>query len=157
MEDIIANNQTEATIAKLRRGEATDAVRDEVSAALLTSMQTIIAELADMKKSLWSAQTLKELIDERHNTLCSACPAKQLVTLQALLKQDKDKDEEKKDEPTTKKEPSWFTAFLSSESIRYFVLILILVWAVIYIKTGAEGVAAVKGGVTHTVTGGHAQ
>lgn len=156
MEDIIANNQTEATIAKLRRGEATDAVRDEVSAALLTSMQTIIAELADMKKSLWSAQMLKELVDERHNVLCASCPARQMASIQAALKQSK--EEEKKEEPaTTKKEPSWFAAFLSSESIRYFVLILILVWAVIYIKTGSEGVAAVKSGVTHTVTGGRAQ
>lgn len=153
MEDIIANNQTEATIAKLRRGEATDAVRDEVSAALLTSMQTIIAELADMKKSLWSAQTLKELVDERHNVLCTTCPARQMASVQAALKQAK--EEEKNEEPAKKE--SWFAAFLSSESIRYFVLILILVWAVIYIKTGAEGVAAVKSGVTHTVTGGHAQ
>ena len=152
--DIIADNQTEATIAKMRRGEATDAIRDEVSAALLTSMQTIIAELADMKKSLWSAQTLKELVDERHNILCTTCPARQMANLQAALKQSK--EEEKKEEPA-KKEPSWFAALLSSESIRYFVLILILVWAVIYIKTGAEGVAAVKGGVTHTVTGGQAK
>lgn len=149
--DIIADNQTEATIAKLRRGEATDAIRDEVSAALLTSMQTIIAELADMKKSLWSAQTLKELVDERHNILCTTCPARQMANLQAALKQSKEKEE------PAKKESSWFAALLSSESIRYFVLILILVWAVIYIKTGAEGVAAVKGGVTHTVTGGQAK
>lgn len=43
---------------------------------------------------------------------------------------------------------------LSSESLRYFVLILVLVWAVIYIKTGAEGVDAIRGAAASTVTGG---
>jgi hypothetical protein len=146
--DVIADNQTEATIAKLRRGEATDAIRDEVSAALLSSMQTIIAELGEMKKSLWSAQTLKDLVDERHNILCSACPARQYANLQSALAAQKKQEKKQEDKP------SWLQILLSSESIRYFILILVLVWAVIYIKTGPEGVDAVKGGVAHTVTGG---
>lgn len=156
--DVIADNQTEATIAKLRRGEATDAIRDEVSAALLSSMQTIIAELGEMKKSLWSAQTLKDLVDERHNILCAACPAKQFASLQAVLAaQKKQEGAGGKAEDAggkAQEKPSWLQLLLSSESIRYFILILVLVWAVIYIKTGPEGVDAVKGGVAHTVTGG---
>lgn len=48
----------------------------------------------------------------------------------------------------------WFPLLLSSESLRYFVLILVLVWAVIYIKTGAEGVDAIRDAAASMVTGG---
>ena len=58
--------------------------------------------------------------------------------------------QQKKEEESKK---SWLQELLSSESIRYFILMLILIWAVIYVKTGPEGVDSVKGGVTGTVTG----
>ena len=148
MDDIIANSQTEAAIAKLRRGEATDSLRDEATAALLASMQTIIGELADMKKSLWSTAALKDLIDDRHSTLCNACPVRRWADAQVLA--GRQQQQQKKEEESKK---SWLQELLSSESIRYFILMLILIWAVIYVKTGPEGVDSVKGGVTGTVTG----
>ena len=76
MSDIIAESQTEAVIAKLRRGEGTDALRDEVSAALLSSMSELVSEVRTIKGSLWTAGDLQRAIDERHRTLCAGCPAK---------------------------------------------------------------------------------
>ncbi len=132
MADIMADNQTEAVLSLLDRGEADDKTRDKVSAALLRSQTKVLDELSKIQDNLWSLDRLEALVDKRHELLCSKCV---LRTPQ-------------------RKEGSWLTLLLSSESIRYFVLILVLVWAVIYIKTGAEGVNAIRGAATSTVTGG---
>lgn len=132
MADIMADNQTEAVLSMLDRGEADDRTRDKVSAALLRSQTKVLDELGKIQDNLWSLDRLEALVDKRHELLCSKCV---LRTPQ-------------------RKEGSWLTLLLSSESIRYFVLILVLVWAVIYIKTGAEGVNAIRGAATSTVTGG---
>lgn len=132
MSDIMADNQTEAVLSMLDRGEADDRTRDKVSAALLRSQTKVLDELSKIQDNLWSLDRLEALVDKRHELLCSKCV---LRTPQ-------------------RKEGSWLTLLLSSESIRYFVLILVLVWAVIYIKTGAEGVNAIRGAATSTVTGG---
>lgn len=132
MADIMADNQTEAVLSLLDRGEADDRTRDKVSAALLRSQTKVLDELSKIQDNLWSLDRLEALVDKRHELLCSKCV---LRTPQ-------------------RKEGSWLTLLLSSESLRYFVLILVLVWAVIYIKTGAEGVNAIRGAATSTVTGG---
>lgn len=132
MSDIMADNQTEAVLSLLDRGEADDKTRDKVSAALLRSQTKVLDELSKIQDNLWSLDRLEALVDKRHELLCSKCV---LRTPQ-------------------RKEGSWLTLLLSSESLRYFVLILVLVWAVIYIKTGAEGVNAIRGAATSTVTGG---
>jgi hypothetical protein len=94
----------------------------------------VLDELGKIQDNLWSLERLEKLVDKRHEVLCSKC----------ALRTTQKKEEEK----------SWLTLLLSSESLRYFVLILVLVWAVIYIKTGAEGVNAIRGAATSTVTGG---
>lgn len=132
MADIMADNQTEAVLSMLDRGEADDKTRDKVSAALLRSQTKVLDELGKIHDNLWSLDRLEALVDKRHEILCSKCVLR----------------------TSQKKEGSWLTLLLSSESIRYFVLILVLVWAVIYIKTGAEGVNAIRGAATSTVTGG---
>lgn len=132
MSDIMADNQTESVLSLLDRGEADDRTRDKVSAALLRSQTKVLDELSKIQDNLWSLDRLEALVDKRHELLCSKCV---LRTPQ-------------------RKEGSWLTLLLSSESLRYFVLILVLVWAVIYIKTGAEGVNAIRGAATSTVTGG---
>lgn len=132
MSDIIAENQTEAVLSALDRGEADNATRDKVSAALLRSQTKVLSELGKIQDNLWTLDRLEALVDKRHAILCSKC------TIRAAQK----------------KEGSWLALLLSSESLRYFVLILVLVWAVIYIKTGAEGVAAIRGAAASTVTGG---
>lgn len=132
MADIMADNQTEAVLSMLDRGEADDKTRDKVSAALLRSQTKVLDELSKIQDNLWTLDRLEALVDKRHETLCSKCVLR----------------------TSQRKEGSWLALLLSSESIRYFVLILVLVWAVIYIKTGAEGVNAIRGAATSTVTGG---
>ena len=134
MSDIIAENQTEAVLSVLDRGEADNATRDKVSAALLRSQTKVLDELGKIRDNLWTLNRLESFIDKRHEALCSKCPHRPVSS--------------------AKKEGGWFTMLLSSESLRYFVLILVLVWAVIYIKTGAEGVDAIRGAAASTVTGG---
>ena len=134
MSDIIAENQTEAVLSVLDRGEADNATRDKVSAALLRSQTKVLYELGKIQDNLWTLNRLESFIDKRHEALCSKCPHRTGAA--------------------AKKEGGWFPLLLSSESLRYFVLILVLVWAVIYIKTGAEGVDAIRGAAASTVTGG---
>jgi len=136
MSDIMADNQTEAVLSLLDRGEADDKTRDKVSAALLRSQTKVLDELSKIQDNLWTLDKLESLVDKRHTVLCSQCPLRAAPA------------------PAAKKEPGWLALLLSSESIRYFVLILVLVWAVIYIKTGAEGVDAIRGAARATVTGG---
>lgn len=134
MSDIIAENQTEAVLSVLDRGEADNATRDKVSAALLRSQTKVLDELGKIHDNLWTLNRLESFVDKRHEAMCSKCPHRT--------------------GSSAKKEGGWFSLLLSSESLRYFVLILVLVWAVIYIKTGAEGVDAIRGAAASTVTGG---
>ena len=134
MSDIIAENQTEAVLSVLDRGEADNATRDKVSAALLRSQTKVLDELGKIHDNLWTLNRLESFIDKRHEAMCSKCPHRT--------------------GSSAKKEGGWLTLLLSSESLRYFVLILVLVWAVIYIKTGAEGVDAIRDAAASTVTGG---
>ena len=134
MSDIIAENQTEAVLSVLDRGEADNATRDKVSAALLRSQTKVLYELGKIQDNLWTLNRLESFIDKRHEAMCSKCPHRT--------------------GSFAKKDGGWFSLLLSSESLRYFVLILVLVWAVIYIKTGAEGVDAIRDAAASTVTGG---
>lgn len=134
MSDIIAENQTEAVLSVLDRGEADNATRDKVSAALLRSQTKVLDELGKIRDNLWTLNRLESFVDKRHEALCSKCPHRT--------------------GSSAKKEGGWFSLLLSSESLRYFVLILVLVWAVIYIKTGTEGVDAIRGAAASIVTGG---
>ena len=134
MSDIIAENQTEAVLSVLDRGEADNSTRDKVSAALLRSQTKVLYELGKIQDNLWTLNRLESFIDKRHEALCSKCPHRT--------------------GSSAKKDSGWFPLLLSSESLRYFVLILVLVWAVIYIKTGADGVDAIRDAAASTVTGG---
>ena len=144
--DIIAENQTAAAISKLRRGEADDALRDEVQAATLSTMQKMLDELADLKSSMWTKQDLKVLIDEEQSRHCDHCPTKRWVDGEiAKLKSRQTKSDRS----------NWFVELIRSESFRYFLLVALLVFALIYIKGGVECVEAAKEGVTHMTTGGN--
>lgn len=138
MADIMADNQTEAVLSILDRGEADDRTRDKVSAALLRSQTKMSQQLDVIQRDLWTIEKLEKLVDDRHRSLCDRCELRSATA-------PRDKAAEKR---------PWFEAVLASESFRYFILVLLLVWAVIYMRTGMEGVEAVKSGVVHTVTGG---
>ena len=115
-------------------------MRDRVLAALLRSQTRMLEELVNIKENLWGMDKLESLIDKRHQVLCTSCVLRQ----QALTKPEPDKNPKK----------SWIELILTSEATRYFILMVILVWAIVYVKSGAEGVASVRDGVTHTVRGG---
>ena len=143
--DIIAENQTAAAISKLRSGEADDALRDEVQAATLSTMQRMLEELADLKSGMWTKQDLKVLIDEEQSRHCDHCPTKRWVDGEiAKLKSSQMKSDKS----------NWFVELIRSESFRYFLLVALLVFALIYIKGGVECVEAAREGVTHMTTGG---
>lgn len=143
--DIIAENQTAAAISKLRRGEADDALRDEVQAATLSTMQKMLEELVALKSSMWSKQDLKTLIDEEQSRHCDHCPTKKWADGEiARLKVARSKPEKN----------NWFSELIKSETLRYFILLAAVIYALIYVKIGTDGIEAVKDGVTHSVTGG---
>lgn len=130
MSDIIAENQTEAVLSVLDRGEADNATRDKVSAALLRTQMRLIADFAELKGSLWKPRDLEEMIDRRHREACASCPARSMQRRQ---------------------KGSLLEMLCSSESVRYFLLILILIWAVIYMKAGPDGVDAIRDAATSVV------
>ncbi len=134
----MAESQTETVLAALDRGEADDKLRDQVSAALLRSLTRIVGQLDGIRENLWTMERLEQVIDRRHESLCARCPVRQPAAQPATAPQ-----------PAAK--PSWFEAFVSSDSIKFFILSVILVWAIIYVKTGPSGVEAVKGAVARTV------
>ena len=131
MSDIIAENQTEAVLSVLDRGEADNATRDKVSAALLRTQMKLLEDFAELKGHLWKPRDLEDLIDRRHREACAVCPARGTARGQ--------------------KKSSLLEAMCSSESVRYFLLILILIWAVIYLKAGPGGVEAVMDAATSVV------
>ena len=137
----MAENQTETVLAALDRGEVDDKLRDQVSAALLRAITKIAVQLDSIQENLWTEERLEHIIDRRHENLCLKCPLRQPAApppqpVEAAPKR------------------TWFDAIVSSDSIKFFILTIILVWAVIYVKTGPAGVEAVKGATVHTVHGG---
>lgn len=139
--DIIAENQTAAAISKLRRGEADDSLRDEVLAATLSTLQKLWQEMTQLKESMWSRGELKSLITEEQEKHCTQCPTRKWVEGEIARS-------------TSRPGGNWFVELVKSETLRYFILVAILVYALIYVKSGIDGVQAVKESVSHTMTGG---
>lgn len=147
--DIMAESQTETVLAALDRGEADDKLRDQVSAALLRSLTKIAGQLSEVKANLRDMDKIEGLIDKRHQVLCSNCVLRQQAT--APKPAAPAAPAAPAEEPRKR---SWIELVLTSESTRYFILMLILVWAVIYMKTGPDGTAAVRDAAKSTLTGG---
>ena len=143
-QDIMAESQTEAVLAELDRGTTDDRTRDHVLAALLRSQTRMLDELAAIKEGLWDLDKLKNLIDERHRAICTNCSLRQAV---ASLSP-------RPDGAPVGRKKSWPELILTSESTRYFVLMVILVWAIVYVKSGADGVANVRDSIVPTMSGG---
>lgn len=124
MNDPIADSQTEAVIAKLRRGEGTDALRDEVSAALLSSMSKLIGEVAEIKENIWKSSDLRKAIDERHAAACANCPARKMADEQSRQK-------------------SNIVSHLVSPTVMIFVIAVLSLLTAIYATIGRHGFDAV--------------
>lgn len=143
-QDIMAESQTEAVLAELDRGVTDDRTRDHVLAALLRSQTRMLNELADIKKGLWDLDKLKSLIDERHRAICTNCTIRRPAVATPS----------QPDGASGIRKKSWPELILTSEPTRYFVLMVILVWAIVYVKSGAEGVANVRDSLVPTMHGG---
>ena len=55
------------------------------------------------------------------------------------------------------KPANWFVALITSESFRYFLLIVMFAWALIVVTSGRDNARAVLENTRATVTGGVAR
>ena len=156
--DIIANSQTESVLAALDRGDADDKIRDRVSAALLRALTSVIKELGEIKSNLWQPEALKRFIDERHDRRCQDCPARKWADDQraAQLLQAKQAAQAANSAGKTQPEGGfqWVLHLMGNSSFQFFVLLLFLIGAFIYLTTGKSGVDAAKDTVTTVIKGG---
>lgn len=75
--DIIAESQTERTVNMLMQGDADSKTQQTALASVLLAMTKLVSEVADIKQGLWQPSALRDMIDERHRSLCASCPVKQ--------------------------------------------------------------------------------
>lgn len=159
--DIIANSQTESVLAALDRGDADDKIRDQVSAALLRALTSVIKELGEIKSNLWQPEALKRLIDERHDRRCQDCPAKKWADDQRaaqLLQAKQAQQAAQAANPAGKAQPEgsfqWVLHLMGNSSFQFFVLLIFLIGAFVYLTTGRGGVDAAKDSVRTVISGG---
>lgn len=159
--DIIAESQTESVLSALDRGDADDKVRDQVSAALLRAMTRVSTELADIRTNLWKPDDLRHLIDERHERKCRDCPAKRMaeerLQLQRMQHQQADPDAPAQDQaaqPQPQTVLQWVLHLAGNSGFQFFILLLFLISAFVYLTTGKGGVDAARETLGTMVSGG---
>jgi hypothetical protein len=169
--DIIANSQTESVLAALDRGGADDKIRDRVSAALLRALTSVIKELGEIKSNLWQPEELRKFIDERHDRRCQDCPAKKwadtqstvqlLQAQQAAQAAQTAKPAAQAAKPAAQAQPAkpeggfqWVVYLMGNSSFQFFVLLLFLIGAFVYLTTGRGGVDAATDSVRTVIRGG---
>jgi hypothetical protein len=161
-EDIIAESQTESVLAMLERGDADDKVRDQVSAALLRALTKVSRELTDIKDSLWTPDALRHAINEQHVQQCANCPAKRMAEERLQLQQAQAAQAVQMVTQSPAAQPSrtpqgvvqWILYLAGNSSFQFFILLLFLIGAFIYLTTGKGGVDAAKGTVNTVIHGG---
>lgn len=156
MADIIAESQTEAVLSALDRGDADDKIRDQVSAALLRAMSRLSQELVDIKKSLWKPEDLKSLIDERHRQRCQDCPAKKMAEERLRLQQAHAAAAAEQEQAAQQPQGAvqWVLHLAGNSGFQFFILLLLLISAFIYLTTGKGGVDATRETVNTVMHGG---
>lgn len=137
--DIIAENQTERMIQLLLNGDADAKAQQAALAAVLRTTTQQARELEEIKQNLWKPSDLEKAVDAQIKMKCRECPARKAA--------------EKAKEPPQ----NWFLALVTSESFRYFILILMFAWALIVVTSGRENAKAVGEHVKTTLTGGAAE
>lgn len=160
MADIIAESQTEAVLSALDRGDADDKIRDQVSAALLRALSHMSQELVDIKTSLWKPEDLKSLIDERHRQRCQDCPAKKMAEERLHLQQahaaaaEYDASHSAQQAHQPQNAMQWVLHLAGNSGFQFFILLLLLISAFIYLTTGKGGVDATRDTVNAVMHGG---
>ena len=137
--DIIAENQTERTIQALMNGDADTKTQQAALAAVLRATMAQARELEQIKQNLWKPDDLERAVEAQIRMKCRECPARRHA-------------EEMKDKPA-----NWFVALVTSESFRYFLLIVMFAWALIVVTSGRDNARAVLENTRATVTGGVAR
>lgn len=137
--DIIAENQTERMIQLLLNGDADAKAQQAALAAVLRTTTQQARELEEIKQNLWKPSDLEKAVDAQIKMKCRECPARKAA-------------EKAKEAPQ-----NWFLALVTSESFRYFILILMFAWALIVVTSGRENAKAVGEHVKTTLTGGAAK
>ena len=137
--DIIAENQTERTIQALMNGDADAKTQQAALAAVLRTTTAQARELEQIKQNLWKPDDLERAVEAQIRMKCRECPARKHA-------------EEAKDKPA-----NWFVALVTSESFRYFLLIVMFAWALIVVTSGRDNARAVLENTRATVTGGVAR
>ena len=138
--DIIAENQTEQMIQLLLNGDADAKAQQVALAAVLRATMDQARELEEIKRNLWKPDDLEKAVSAQLRMKCRDCPARK-------------KAEEKGGE----KQQNWLVALVTSESFRYFILILMFAWALIVVTSGRENAKAVGEHVKSTLSGGAAK
>ena len=154
MADIIAESQTEAVLSALDRGDADDKIRDQVSAALLRAMARMSQELIDIKTNLWKPEDLKNLIDERHRQRCQDCPAKKMAEERLRLQQAHAAAAEQEQAAQPQGVLQWVLHLAGNSGFQFFILLLLLISAFIYLTTGKGGADAARETVSTVISGG---
>lgn len=137
--DIIAENQTERMIQLLLNGDADAKAQQAALAAVLRTTTQQARELEEIKQNLWKPSDLEKAVDAQIKMKCRECPARKAA-------------EKAKEAPQ-----NWFLALVTSESFRYFILILMFAWALIVVTSGRENAKAVGEHVKSTLSGGAAK
>lgn len=144
--DIIAENQTEQMIQLLLNGDADAKAQQVALAAVLRATMDQAKELEEIKRSLWKPDDLEKAVEAQLKLKCRECPARKVA---------EDAD------PASKKsggdKPHWLITLVTSESFRYFILILMFAWALIVVTSGRENAKAVGEHVKSTLSGGAAK
>lgn len=143
--DIIAENQTEQMIQLLLNGDADAKAQQVALAAVLRATMDQAKELEEIKRSLWKPSDLEKAVDAQLKLKCRECPAR------------KASEKTKEDKEDKADKPNWLITLVTSESFRYFILILMFAWALIVVTSGRENAKAVGEHVKTTLTGGAAK
>ena len=141
MADVIADNQTEAVLAQLDRGETDAKLHSSVLAALLRALTKLTDQLDGIKRDLWRPSDLETAIDSRHRVLCAECPLRRV-----------DLDRE-----AAKPKAGWLATLASNPALQFFLMGVILIWALVYATGGRGAVEAVREATASTATGGLAR
>lgn len=138
--DIIAENQTEQMIQLLLNGDADAKAQQAALAAVLRTTTQQARELEAIKQNLWKPSDLENAVEEQIRAKCRECPARRAAKEQA-------------EERESEKKPNWLLELLRSETLRYFILVLIFTWALVVVTSGRENAKAVGEHVKGTLTG----
>lgn len=142
--DPIAENQTDVTVATLMSRSDGDPLMNKAVASLLAYSKKLGAEMAEIKKSLWTLDALDKRISEKHSGECRECTIRKWV-----------EDHKKQIEDTVKTgkitstKPS-LLSFLMSERGLLVIVVLILTLAFVRQSLGREGYRDVTGSLSRS-------